>query len=62
MMRKLIVPIAWIAVAAITQAQGNLCGRACLNDLMTKFLNSVVAHDSTQTPVLRADPVADRIR
>src|SRR5688572_15977693 len=46
-----------IAVAAAllipssASAQGAKCDRACLTDIMTRYLNAMVAHDPSSLPV-----------
>jgi hypothetical protein len=41
----------WLGLSLQMAAQGASCDRACLEDVMTKFLNSMVAHDSKLAPL-----------
>jgi hypothetical protein len=46
--------VAVLAVLAVTsgaQAQAARCDRACLIDMMTRYLNAMVAHDPSAVPV-----------
>jgi hypothetical protein len=38
-------------VPSATSAQGAKCDRACLTDMMTRYLNAMVAHDPAPLPV-----------
>jgi hypothetical protein len=42
---------AGLGLAPHVDAQGAACDRACLQDVMTKFLNSMVAHDAKVAPL-----------
>ena len=38
-------------IASVASAQGAKCDRACLTDIMTRYLNAMVAHDPSSLPV-----------
>ena len=38
-------------IPILASAQGTKCDRACLTDMMTRYLNAMVAHDSSSLPV-----------
>lgn len=38
-------------IPSVTGAQGAKCDRACLTDMMTRYLNAMVAHDPSAIPV-----------
>ena len=40
-----------LALTSGTEAQGAKCDRACLTDMMTRYLNAMVAHDPSAVPV-----------
>lgn len=46
-----IVFVAGLVTTPMTTAQGAKCDRACLTDLMTRYLNAMVAHDPSSLPV-----------
>ena len=48
--------IAGLSVHAGAQAPGTACDRACLGDVMTRYLNSLVSHDP------KSAPLADKVR
>ncbi len=47
------VPSPLVEAGAIAAAQGGSCDRACLADLLTHYLDSVVAHDPARLPLAR---------
>lgn len=55
-LRRIAVAIAVAAVAVLVltsgaRAQGAKCDRQCLTDMMTRYLNAMVAHDPSAVPV-----------
>ena len=52
----LILPIAAFAATLSTPAAAQNCDRACLGDIMTRYLESLVAHDPSKAPL------ADNVR
>jgi hypothetical protein len=38
-------------ISSVASAQGAKCDRACLTDMMTRYLNAMVAHDPSSLPV-----------
>ena len=55
-MRSLAVVVVVLAAVTRVGAQGSSCDRACLSDVMTRYLSSLVAHDP------RSAPLADKVR
>src|SRR5262245_5357741 len=49
MMRSILV--FGMLAAAAGAASGQACDRACLKDMMTKYLDSLVAHDPAKAPI-----------
>ena len=46
-----IVVAAALLIPSSASAQGAKCDRACLTDMMTRYLNAMVAHDPSSVPV-----------
>ena len=42
----------FIAISSIASAQERSCNRACLADLLDKYLNAVIAHDPAKAPLV----------
>jgi hypothetical protein len=47
----LAVLTSWLTMAPVQAQSGSSCDRACLGDVMTRYLNSLVAHDPKQAPL-----------
>jgi len=46
-----VVILAALTVVPAARAQGAKCDRACLGEMMTRYLNAMVAHDPSAIPV-----------
>ena len=45
-----------VGFSTSARAQGSSCDRACLGDVMTRYLNSLVAHDPKVAPLMHVAP------